>query len=119
MTFKGSRVQIVEEAIATNETVAVYTVPEGKVLKLVEAMLVTDAGATGTAEIEVFNSEHIRHICFADIRSNNQGIVLADHFQPSEPLKLPFGCIINVISDIALLAAQADIFGWEEDAEGF
>ena len=119
MTFKGPRVKILEEAIATNETVVVYTVPEGKVFKLVEAMLVTNAGAAGTAELMIHNSGHVRHIGFVDVRTNNQGIVLADHFNPSEPIPLPYGCAIQVVSDTALLAAEADIFGWEEDAEGF
>lgn len=121
MTFKGSRTQIVTDEVVTDGTAIVYTVPVGKVFKIVEAMLKTDAGATGTGTIAIRNESdaHVRHICFVDVRSNSQGIVDADHFQPSEPVKLPAGYDITVISDSASLEAEADIFDWEEDAEGF
>lgn len=118
MGYRGpNRTQILEEAIATNETVIVYTVPVGKVLWLIEAMLVTDAGATGTGEVELRTDAdaHIRHVCFVDVRSNNQGIVVADHFQPCRPVKLTAGQDIAVISSAGSLAAQADIFGFEVD----
>ena len=118
MEFHGERTQIILEEVATDETVVVYTVPTGKKFWLIEAMLVTDAGATGTAEVEIRSATdvHLRHICWADVRSNNQGIVLGDHFEPGWPVEMSAGQDIAVTSGAASLEAQADIFGLLVDA---
>ena len=114
----GTLDQIIDEAVATDETVVVYTVPAGKKFDLVEAMLVTDAGATGTGSVEIRSpaDAHIRHLCHMDVRENNKGVVPADHFQPCYPLTLTAGQDIAVVSDSASLEAQCDIFGFESDA---
>lgn len=118
MNFDGPRTQILTEAIATNETVVVYTVPTGKVFWLIECMLVMDAGATGTGEVEIRTNAgvHIRHLCNINIRENNKGIVPSDHFEPGWPVEMSEGQDISVMSDTASLAAQCDIFGFEVDA---
>ena len=118
MNFDGPRTQILTEAIATNETVVVYTVPVGKKFFLIETMLVMDAGATGTGEVEIRSDAgaHIRHVCNINIRENNKGIVPSDHFEPGWPIEMSEGQDISVMSDTASLAAQCDIFGFEVDA---
>ncbi len=118
MDFHGPRTQIFKEAKVTDGTAIVYTVPINKVFWIIESMLVTDAGAAGKAEVEIRDESdvHIRHLNFVDVRSNNQGIVGADHFNPSWPIKMLEGEDIAVISDTASLEAHADIFGFEVDA---
>ncbi len=117
MEFHGPRTQIFKEVIVTDDTAIVYTVPDGKIFHLIESMLVTDAGAAGKAEVGIRdeNDVHIRHINFVDVRSNNQGIVGADHCEPGWPIELPSGWDITVMSDTASLEAEVDIFGFEVD----
>ncbi len=119
MDFHGPRTQILVEKIATDETVIVYTVPVEKEFHLVEAMLRTDAGATGEAEVGIRdeNDVHVRHICNMDVRENNKGVVPADHFEPAFAPVIPAGYDIVVISDSASLAAQCDLFGFETPAQ--
>ena len=117
MDFHGPRTQIFKEAKATNSNAIIYTVPIDKVFWIIESMLVTDAGAAGKAEVEIRdeNDVHIRHLNFVDVRSNNQGIVCADHFEPGWPIEMSAGEDIVVISDTGSLEAHADIFGFEVD----
>ena len=119
MDFHGPRTQIFKEETVTDGTEIVYTVPVGKEFHFIEAMLRTDAGATGVSEIEVRdeNDVHIRHVCNMDVRENNKGVVPADHFEPAYAPVLPAGWDITVISDSASLEAQADIFGFEVPAQ--
>ncbi len=119
MDFHGPRTQIFKEVIATDETKIVYTVPVGKEFHLVEAMLRTDAGATGEAEIGIRDEDdvHVRHICNMDVRENNKGVVPADHFEPAFAPVLLEDWDICVVSDSASLAAEADIFGFETPAQ--
>ena len=118
MEFHGPRTQIIDEATAVNETTIVYTVPSGKKFFLIESMLKTDAGATGTAEVEIRDNSdvHLRDINFMDVRENNKGVIPADHFNPCWPIEMSEGEDICVISDSASLEAQADIFGFEVNA---
>ncbi len=117
MNFDGPRTQIIAEGKATDASVVVYTVPVGKKFWLIESMLVTDAGATGTAEVE-WQDElgvHVRHFNFMDVRENNKGVIPADHFEPDWPIEMGPCCTIVVISDSASLEAQCDLFGFEVD----
>jgi len=118
MEFHGPRTQITTEAIATDETVVVYTVPTGKKFCLIECMLVTDAGATGSGMVEIRTplGVHIRHLNHMDVRENNKGVIPADHFEPGWPIEMSVGQDIAVTSDSASLAAQCDIFGFEVNA---
>ncbi len=118
MEFHGPRTQILDEAVATNETVIVYTVPVGKKFFLIEAMLVMDAGATGVGEVEIRSvaNAHIRHICHMDVRENNKGIITSDHFEPGWPVEMSIGQNIAVSSNTGSLEAQCDIFGFEVNA---
>ena len=118
MEFHGSRTQVIDEAIATDERVVVYTVPVGKTFWLIEVMLVMDAGATGEGYVELRTDAgvHIRHICHIDVRENNKGVIPGDHFEPGWPIELTVGQDIAVVSDSASLAAECDIFGFETNA---
>ena len=119
MDFHGPRTQILQEGIATDESVIVYTVPVGKEFHIVECMLVTDAGATGVGEVEIRdeNDVHVRHLCNMDVRENNKGVIPADHFEPAFAPVIPAGYDIAVMSDSASLAAQCDLFGFETPAQ--
>ena len=114
----GSSTQIIAEMAVTNTTGIIYTVPAGKVFHLVDANLKTNAGAAGVGDMSLHDSDtiHIRHICFVDVRSNNQGIVNMDHFDPAHPMKLTAGQYIEVESDTGSLEAEGDIFGFESNA---
>jgi len=118
MNFHGPRTQIFKEAIVTDDTVVVYTVPVGKKFFLVESMLVTDAGAgSGVAFVEIRNVEdvHIRHINNVRIKSQ-AGVILADHFEPGWPVELPAGWDIALTSSVANLITEIDLFGFETNA---
>lgn len=118
MEFHGPRTQIFREAKIIDGTIIVYTVPTGKKFFLIESALVTDAGATGSAFVEIRDvlDAHVRHINFMDVRSNNQGIVGADHFEPGWPVEMAAGEDIAVQSSTSSLEAECDIFGFEVDA---
>ncbi len=119
MDFHGPRTQIFKEENATNETVIIYTVPDGKEFHFIEATLKTDAGAAGTAELGVRDGDDVlvRHVCFVDVRSNNQGIVGGDTFEPAFAPVIPAGYDIFVTSDTGSLEAEGDIFGFEVPAQ--
>ena len=118
MEFHGPRTQILEEGKATDEAVVVYTVPVGKKFYMIESILVVDAGATGTAQVEIHTEAHvhIRHLNWMMIRENNKGIIPADHCHPAWPIEMSAGEHIMVSSNAAFLEAQCDIFGFEVDA---
>ena len=118
MEFDGLKTQITLEDTVANGIQIIYTVPANKKFFLIEATLITDAGAVpGICTIEYRNGSdvHVRHLCALDIRSA-VGVIPADHFEPGWPIEIPEGFDIVVTSDTGSLTADGDIVGFEVDA---
>ena len=118
MNFYGPRTQRLIEETVVNDVQIAYEVPVGKKFWLVEAMLVTVATGAGRAYVAIHNAAHvhIRHLCSVNVRENNKGVVLADHFEPGYPIEMAATEHLMVTSDSGNITAECDAFGFEVDA---
>ena len=118
MQFYGERTQTLLEQTVVNDAAIVYEVPVGKKFLLIECMLVTVATGAGRAYVAIHNEAHvhIRHLCSVNVRENNKGVVLADHFEPGWPIELLATQHLMVTSDSGNIIAECDGFGYEVDA---
>ncbi len=110
------RVQIILDDEATNETTVVYTVPAGKKFYLIESTLHVTAGAVGFAEVRIRNDSDVIQRHTNSIFITILQVAPADHFCPNWPIELPAGWDIAVISSVAGLTVECDIFGYETNA---
>jgi len=104
--------QVLQNAGATNNTVAVYTVPAGDIFYLVSWNLSVTVVATGYVYLAVRNAgAAIQYVCelikceAATTIPGRSGMVLP-------PIELPAGWDIAVLSSAVGLTADASIFGY-------
>jgi hypothetical protein len=116
MNLWGPRTQVSKQAIATNQTTIIHTVTAGKILHLLNALLHLTAAAVGNASILVRDGSDVTVRHLAGVRvgatTQNDGV---PQFNPAMPMEIPAGYDVCVVSSIAGLTAEGDIFGYEID----
>ena len=106
--------QIALEVAATNAIVIVYTVPAGKVLYLVEAML-WSLNNSGIKKLYIRDAADAmwRHLCYI-VALSAAGVPNADHWNAWPPLEVPAGYDVCVSGSAAGITGNGAIFGWVE-----
>ena len=106
--------QITQYATADNAVTIIYTVPAGKVLYLVSAVLSVPTGGVGRAAIYIRDALDASTIFLIHYAQVATGLVHTGTPLFYPPVEVPAGYDIVVSSGAIGVLAVGSIFGWEE-----
>jgi hypothetical protein len=107
---------IILDGTATNGTTVLYTVPAGKVFNLISSNLCVTAVGAGRSTLRVLRGGATIYLLGVITIITAAGVCPSAPFNPSTPMGLIAGDIIDVSSTAVGHTSRGEVYGWEEYA---